>query len=175
MIFPSQLLNLFYCTYVFHNCSLIFAASDTEHSFLLTATYSSLKMSSTPIRKRKVLTLADRVNVIKRREKGEKAEVIAKSLEVGVTQIRSIIADKASILQRWENGEPADRKLSKVRKCTYQAVNDKVYEFFLQCRKQNVPVSGVLLKEKATLIAAELGDYDDFSASNGWLEKFKTR
>ena len=74
----------------------------------LTATYSSLKMSSTPIRKRKVLTLADRVNVIKRREKGEKAEVIAKSLEVGVTQIRSIIADKASILQRWENGEPAD-------------------------------------------------------------------
>ena len=48
-------------------------------------------MSSTPIRKRKVLTLADRVNVIKRREKGEKAEVIAKSLEVGVTQHTHII------------------------------------------------------------------------------------
>ena len=101
--------------------------------------------------------------------------MIAKSLEVGVTQIRSIVADKASILERLENGEPANQKLSKVRKCTYQAVNDKVYKFFLQCRKQNVPVSSILLKEKAALIATELGNNDDFSASNGWVDKFKIR
>ena len=43
-----------------------------------------------------------------------------------------------------------------------------------RCRRQNVPVSGPLVKEKAKVFAAEL-QISGFSASDGWLTNFKKR
>ena len=40
------------------------------------------------------------------------------------------------------------------------------------CRNSNIPVSGTMLKEEATIIAEKLG-ITGFAASNGWLESFK--
>ncbi|GFT74987.1 tigger transposable element-derived protein 6 [Trichonephila clavipes] len=40
-----------------------------------------------------------------------------------------------------------------------------------QCRRQNIPMGGSLLKEKAKAFAKELGI--EFSASEGWLTNFK--
>ena len=45
---------------------------------------------------------------------------------------------------------------------------------FLSAREQNVPVNGIILKEKAVFFAKEL-NIEDFQASNGWLEQWKTR
>ncbi|GFU18655.1 HTH CENPB-type domain-containing protein [Trichonephila clavipes] len=42
-----------------------------------------------------------------------------------------------------------------------------------QCRGQNIPMSGSLLKEKAKAFTKELGI--EFSASEGWLTNFKKR
>ncbi|GFY23385.1 uncharacterized protein TNCV_3940811 [Trichonephila clavipes] len=42
-----------------------------------------------------------------------------------------------------------------------------------QCRGQNIPMGGSLLKEKAKAFAKELGI--EFSASEGWLTNFKKR
>ncbi|GFW95236.1 uncharacterized protein TNCV_314391 [Trichonephila clavipes] len=42
-----------------------------------------------------------------------------------------------------------------------------------QCRGQNIPMGGSLLKEKAKAFAKELGI--EFSASKGWLTNFKKR
>ncbi|GFW09012.1 tigger transposable element-derived protein 6 [Trichonephila clavipes] len=42
-----------------------------------------------------------------------------------------------------------------------------------QCRGQNIPMGGALLKEKAKAFAKELGI--EFSASEGWLTNFKKR
>ncbi|GFX49369.1 uncharacterized protein TNCV_3664821 [Trichonephila clavipes] len=42
-----------------------------------------------------------------------------------------------------------------------------------QCREQNIPMGGSLLKEKAKAFAKELGI--EFSASEGWLTNFKKR
>ncbi|XP_042913701.1 tigger transposable element-derived protein 6-like [Parasteatoda tepidariorum] len=41
-------------------------------------------------------------------------------------------------------------------------------------RAQNIPISGLILKEKALQFANELG-VSEFSASNGWFEWFKER
>jgi len=43
-----------------------------------------------------------------------------------------------------------------------------------QCRKNNIPISEPILKEKSKLFATNLG-ITNFQASEGWSEKFKKR
>lgn len=45
---------------------------------------------------------------------------------------------------------------------------------FRKVRGLNIPVSGTLLQERALHFSQKLG-YENFKASNGFLEKFKER
>lgn len=127
-----------------------------------------------PSGKRKALTKADRMKVVERHLKGETCIAIATSLQVGKTQIQSIIREKDSVLARWESGERGDRKLSKIRKTTYTVIDEQIWEWFCDKRRRNVPVTGKLIQEKALFLSVE-GGFDDFVASNGWLEKWLKR
>ena len=66
-----------------------------------------------------MLTLEERVRVIKRHKKGEPAYVIARTLEVGQMQVQNIIRDAESILDRWTRGDPGDSKISKRMKTKF--------------------------------------------------------
>jgi hypothetical protein len=125
-------------------------------------------------KKRKFLNLEDRVNVVNRNKKGETAIAIAKSLGVGKTQIQGIIRDKDDILKRWESGDNAEGMRAKRQKTPYSEVNDKVWDWFLEARKKNIPITGKLIQEKAIMLSVELG-HNDFVASNGWLDRWLKR
>ena len=56
-----------------------------------------------------------------------------------------------------------------------QTVNDNVYEWFVAQRSKKIPISDSILQECARNVAAELGDTSGFKASNGWLDRFRTR
>ena len=60
------------------------------------------------------------------------------------------------------------------RSSKYSDVNQAVWDWYIMCRNSNIPVSGSMLQEEATLIAEKL-QTADFVASNGWLEKFKQK
>ena len=49
-----------------------------------------------------------------------------------------------------------------------------VFEVVQLCRSESIPISGTLLKAKARMIASQL-HIENFTASNGWLERFKKR
>lgn len=48
------------------------------------------------------------------------------------------------------------------------------YEWFSRARSRNIPVSGPLVKAKAREIAEQSG-YSNFTASDGWLQKWRKR
>ncbi len=125
--------------------------------------------SSTVGKKRKILTLEEKVCVIEQSEKVDSSRVISPWFGVGKTQITKIIQQKSEIMNQWTSGLEGSRKHLKVRKCLYPDINDKVYEWFVVARSKNIPVSGPLIKEKALILSLELG-YDDFSVCNGWLD-----
>ena len=102
----------------------------------MTSTLNSQK------RKRKILTLGERIEVIKRSDSGETAISIAKSVNVGKTQIQGIVQDEASILERWEKGDNAERKYDKQRKCVYSDLNEIMWKWFCDSRRRNLPISG---------------------------------
>uniref|UniRef100_A0A3Q2XR58 HTH CENPB-type domain-containing protein n=1 Tax=Hippocampus comes TaxID=109280 RepID=A0A3Q2XR58_HIPCM len=126
-------------------------------------------------RPRTVMTVAERVKCIRLSEAGHKVKSIQETLGVGKTQIYETLKNKASILARYESGSlPAHRKLLVARRTRFGAVNDRVLEWFLCCRAKNFPLTGPLIREKASSIAKSMG-IDDFEASGGWLQKFVAR
>jgi hypothetical protein len=88
--------------------------------------------------------------------------------------INSIIKNKAEILQQWEKGADGGRKIIKARKCLYPGLNEKVFEWFGISRGKNISITGKMIQEKAILLSVEL-NYEDFTASNGWLNRFQVR
>ena len=79
-----------------------YAAFNDHAQILLAAAFLvvSWKMS----RKRKILTLEERVSVLKKAGDGKSCRSIALELGVGKTQIQSIVKEKDVIMKRWESG-----------------------------------------------------------------------
>jgi hypothetical protein len=123
--------------------------------------------------KRKILTLEQRVDVLKKFDAGVSCRAIALQLGCGKTQIAAIRVDKANVLRDWEAGCSANIKIKK-RKTVYEELNCFVWEWFCTARSKQLPVSGRLIQEKARMLAVSLG-HNDFTASNGWLEAWQRR
>ena len=62
----------------------------------------------------------------------------------------------------------------RVKVDTYGQDNKAVLKSFKRLRSENVPVNGVLMKEKALYFAKEL-TFENFQVSDGWLDKWKKR
>jgi len=62
-----------------------------------------------------------------------------------------------------------------LKKAKTEKLDEAVYLWFKQQRTQGIPISGNILKEKALLLSQKLNENESFSASQGWLEKFKKR
>ncbi|XP_066139197.1 tigger transposable element-derived protein 4-like isoform X2 [Euwallacea fornicatus] len=96
---------------------------------------------------------------------------IAKEYEIPQSTLSTIIKNKSSILQFGaEINDQASFKRNRPRK----TVNTALVKWFEAGRKQNLPISGPVLQQKALNFAQQLGD-KSFKASSGWLEKFKKR
>lgn len=54
-------------------------------------------------------------------------------------------------------------------------VEEALYTWFLQQRKNDVPVSSEILRTKARYFYEQITGKTDFQASSGWLDKFKAR
>jgi hypothetical protein len=91
---------------------------------------------------------------------------------VGKTQVHTILKDCEDIYKRWQGGNASQIK-TKLKSDSSQ-IDKVVYEWFCAARYKNAPTSGPLIQEIA-LEAARALNFRSFKASNGWLQKFKTR
>jgi hypothetical protein len=122
--------------------------------------------------KRKTLSLAERVDVIKRLESNESQASVAKGFVVHPSAISRIMKQKDLILNDWQNNTNPDRKRKRTGKA--EDVEEALLRWFSQARSRQVPVSGPMLMEKANCLAEGLG-LSDFKATVGWLERWKER
>ena len=125
-------------------------------------------------RKRKELTLQEKVDVIAYKDKNPAIGIreIAEKFQCGKTQIQSTLRDKRKLLDKFAtNGNAASKR---ARMCRFQDIDSAMFEWFRMARSKNIPVSGPMLQAKAVAVAEQM-QLENFKASNGWLEKFKTR
>jgi kinesin family protein 6/9 len=99
----------------------------------------------------KVLTLQQKVDVIKLLDSGKAACKIAAELGVGKTQIQNLRKRKFDILSDYENNVPTTSKRRR-----YTTGNEEIeltYEWFKSAIARQTNVTGGLLKEKALKFA----------------------
>lgn len=125
--------------------------------------------------KRKCLKLSEKVKIIDEVALGAGVTQLAKKYGVSKATICKIKRMKTQILQRTCNtfGGPGKRKTLKNAKAPKMEYS--LYKWFLKQRENHVPVSGKVLKQRARLLNEKLKETENFVASDGWLQRFKTR
>ncbi|GBM80855.1 hypothetical protein AVEN_205056-1 [Araneus ventricosus] len=73
----------------------------------------------------------------------------------------------------WVLNSNENLKNLKFRKTETSEIDEVLMKWFRSARAKDIPVSGVLLQEKAREVGESLG-LETFKASNGWLENFRT-
>ncbi|XP_015435795.1 PREDICTED: jerky protein homolog-like [Dufourea novaeangliae] len=128
-------------------------------------------------RKRVVLSIKTKHEIIQKLENGESAAKLAKIYGIGKATITGIKNQKDAIENYLLQADTLDvsnnRKSMMVPK--NKNVDDAVFQWFLENREKGVPITGPILCEKALEFNEKLKGNPNFKASSGWLEKFKSR
>lgn len=128
-------------------------------------------------RKLNTLSVKQKVQIIevvesneKQNKKNFKSEV-AKQFNIPQSTLSTILKNKVAILERFYAGDSSRKRK---RNAEFPDLEAVLLEWFKQCREQDISISGVFMREKAIDFAKKMG-IDNFNASVGWLDKFKSR
>ncbi|GFU88693.1 uncharacterized protein TNCV_4443701 [Trichonephila clavipes] len=119
-------------------------------------------------KKYKGLTISGKKKVIESVEEGERKVDVAKAFEIPLSSLSTVLKNKEKIFSA-----SSSRVRKRISKGNSPCLEQCLVSWMRQCRGQNIPMNGSLLKEKAKAFAKELGI--EFSASERWLSNFKKR
>ncbi|CAL1544491.1 unnamed protein product [Lymnaea stagnalis] len=128
-------------------------------------------------RKRVVLTLHDKVNIIQSLRNGDSGIMLAEKYGVGKSTI-SDIKKNSELIMKFTcalDREDGSLKRKTMKKPQNDLLEDAVFTWFLQKRSSGKPISGPSLCEKALEFNQKLDGDPSFKASSGWLGNFKSR
>lgn len=121
----------------------------------------------------KTLSIDEKFRLIKEVESGARKKDIAVKYGVPANTVSTILKNKQTIITAIEYGG-ASGSSKRLKKPTYENVDKAILEWFKSARRQNLPISGRLIKEKALEFSRQLGQ-PNFKASTGWLDNWKRR
>ena len=121
-------------------------------------------------KKRKLVPLSTKIDIVKALDSGQSIRAVSTSLGVSKGSVQAAKENRISILAEADS----NRSLSKSRIVSQSEVNLVLWRWFALARAHGFPISGPILQEKALSIAERLG-IQDFRASQGWLDKWKSR
>ena len=121
-----------------------------------------------------ILHLEQKINLIKQNERGLSYREMKENFPVSLGSISNILKRKHEYVNDYECNHYKQLK-RKMKNDLNQTINDNAYELFVAERSKKIPLSGPVLQEYARNVVAELGDTSGFTASNGWLDRFRTR
>lgn len=118
--------------------------------------------------------LETKVQVLREVERGQlsKTEIAAK-YGIQKSTLSTYIKNRDAILSAHEkeNMEPSRKRL---RTSAHPDVENAVISWIKHVRSRNLPLSGPIIAAKARDFASQMG-IEDFTASEGWLTRFKAR
>ena len=105
-------------------------------------------------------------------EKGLSNKDVAAKYCVPKNNLSTWVKSKEKLFAALEKGNNVKRQ--KLRTWHHETLETAVFKWFLSLRRQNVPLFGALIQEKASQYAKELS-IEHFKASDGWLRRWEER
>ncbi|GFT58262.1 major centromere autoantigen B [Nephila pilipes] len=129
-----------------------------------------------PASKRKALTLKEKADIIEEFDKNPflSKVALARKFNLSRTTLHSIVAKREAIAESMMKYGSFSSMRKKSRTSPFQEIEGKLLMWLEYARSLHLPVNGFLLRQQAIIIAKDLG-FAQFTASNGWIERFKSR
>lgn len=121
--------------------------------------------------KRKAFSIEDKVKIIRCIECGANQSAICKEFSLSKSTVSNIWKNRSMIISAHEKNLDGAKKLRRAEK---ENVEEALLKWFTIQRNRNLPVTGVMLQNKANEFA-ERFEEKGFVCSNGWLDRFKKR
>ncbi|XP_026475686.1 jerky protein homolog-like [Ctenocephalides felis] len=129
-------------------------------------------------RKRVVLSMKDKYDIIRRLDEGEPAIKLAIEYGVGKSTISYIRKQKSDIIEFISKIDSADgvKERKTMRLAENKVADEAIYRWIIiEKRSQGEQINGPILCEKAMELNQQYGGPPNFQASTGWLKRFKSR
>lgn len=129
-------------------------------------------------RKHVSLPLSVKLDALKRIDKGETLKAIAQDLGISAVTVGDWRRNRTK-LESWSSkkqfSESAVQSRSRMKESEFEKTSEALYLWFSSMREKGWPISGPILQEKALYFQRQLQEGESFSASTGWLDKWKKR
>ena len=122
-------------------------------------------------RKHHEVTLKVKYEALKELEKGRPNKGVANQFSIPGSTLATWKNNKEKIFEAFQN---SSLKRQRVKTGTYEKLNEALLKWFTSMRGNNIPINGPILLEKAHEFAKAF-NYNEFTASNGWLRGWKER
>lgn len=128
-------------------------------------------------RKRVVLSIQQKLEIIKQFEDGKSAKTLSQDYGIGDQTVRDLVKQKDKFLKFACSSDSSSgmKKRKTMKKSSFEDLDTAMLEWFNNQRAQGNPVNGPICAEKAKFYFAALGLEGSFDASSGWLTRFKNR
>jgi Tc5 transposase DNA-binding domain/CENP-B N-terminal DNA-binding domain len=132
--------------------------------------------------KRKAVTLEVKIKMLDRLREGEKLGTVAKKFNLNESTVRTIRDNEEKIRSNVVvDSANSAKRVCRTRNPVMEIMEKAVMIWIEDNTQRRIPMSGLSIKHKALSIYKKLmesgssGSDHQFSASNGWLDKFKHR
>lgn len=128
-------------------------------------------------RKHSSLTITQKVELLKKLDRGVPVRQLTEEYGVGTTTVYDVKKQKEKLFKFYSDSD--DRKAMECRKTMHRAQNEDVdrvlMEWIRQRRSEGVPLNGLMIMKQAKKFHEDLNIQGDCQYSEGWLQKFKKR
>lgn len=126
-------------------------------------------------RKHESLSLAKKVEILRKLDSGQKKVRLAREYNIGRATIYDIKKNRNKI-ENFVNNTGLDASSRHTLKhCEYLLMEDVLYSWFLEERRHNKTLTEKAIQKKSLHFYKEIYKNDNFKASDGWFRNFKTR
>ena len=115
------------------------------------------------------MTLEVKYKALKELEKGRPNKDIANQFSIPGGTLATWKKKKEKFFEAFQN---SSLKWQRVKTGTYEKFNEVLLKWFTLMRGNTIPINGPILLEKAHKFAKAF-NYNNFTASNGWLRGWK--
>lgn len=122
--------------------------------------------------KRRQFTLADKIAMLNKVKDGARKSDVCKEYGIASSTLSTILKNQDKILHTG-GVDPSKRK--RLKTTDMEDLDVALLQWFRYHRAANVPISGPILKEKATSLGRSLEYGEDFNCSMSWINRFKER